>query len=41
MTELKKLDTGLEFRFADPEIEARKSNAVTLCRELNGSKETM
>lgn len=40
MTELEKLDAGLEFCFADPEVEARKGNAVTLCRELNSSAHT-
>lgn len=40
MTELEKLDTGLEFCFADPEVEARKGNAVALCRELNSIPHT-
>ena len=40
MTELEKLDAGLEFCFADPEVEARKGNAVALCRELNATKHT-
>lgn len=40
MTELEKLDAGLEFCFADPEVEARKGNAVTLCRELNSIPHT-
>ena len=40
MTELEKLDAGLEFCFADPEVEARKGNAVALCRELNASAHT-
>lgn len=40
MTELEKLDAGLEFCFADPEVDARKGNAVTLCRELNGTEPT-
>lgn len=40
MTELEKLDAGLEFCFADPEVEARKGNAVALCRELNSIPHT-
>ncbi|MDO5538057.1 MAG: sugar O-acetyltransferase [Desulfovibrionaceae bacterium] len=40
MTELEKLDAGLEFCFADPEVEARKGNAVALCRELNSTPHT-
>ena len=40
MTELEKLDAGLEFCFADPEVEARKGNAVALCRELNATNHT-
>lgn len=40
MTELEKLDAGLEFCFADPEVEARKGNAVALCRKLNSIPHT-
>lgn len=40
MTELEKLDAGLEYCFTDPEVEARKGNAVLLCRELNAIEHT-
>lgn len=36
MTELEKLEAGLEYCFLDDEVDARKENAVRLCRELNG-----
>lgn len=35
MTELEKLDAGLEFSIWDPEVNARKLNAVEGCRRLN------
>lgn len=40
MTELEKLDAGLEYCFEDPEVEARKGNAVVLCRRLNETDHT-
>lgn len=40
MTELEKCDAGLEFRFTDPEVEARKGNAAALCRALNSIPHT-
>ena len=35
MTELEKLDAGLEFDFWDEAVDARKQLAMTLCRQLN------
>lgn len=35
MTELEKLDAGLEYCFFDKEVIARKENALRLCSELN------
>lgn len=35
MTELEKLDAGLEFCFLDAEVDARKHNAFLRCLELN------
>lgn len=35
MTELEKLDAGLEYCFLDKEVAARKENALRLCSELN------
>lgn len=35
MTELEKLEAGLEYCYDDPEIEARKTNAIIKCREYN------
>ena len=32
MTELEKLDAGLEFDFWDEAVDARKQRAMTLCR---------
>ncbi len=34
MTELEKLEAGLEYSFADPEVAARKTRAVTACAKL-------
>ena len=34
MTELEKLEAGLEYSFADPEVAARKTLAVTACARL-------
>ena len=35
MTELEKLNAGLEFDFWDEAVDARKQRAMTLCRQLN------
>lgn len=35
MTELEKLDAGLEYCFRDPDVDARKINAVLGCQKLN------
>ena len=35
MTELEKLDAGLEYCFFDEEVAARKENALRLCAKLN------
>lgn len=35
MTELEKLDAGLEYDFFDKEVAARKENALRLCKILN------
>lgn len=35
MTELEKLDAGLEYSYDDPEVNARKERAIELCREYN------
>ena len=35
MSELEKLDAGLEFDFTDPEVNARKLHAVQGCQKLN------
>ena len=36
MTELEKLEAGLEYCYDDPEVEARKENAIIQCKEYNG-----
>lgn len=40
MTELEKMKAGLEFSFADPQVDSIKGNAVILCREINSGKHT-
>lgn len=35
MTELEKLDAGLEYNFFDEGVAARKENALRLCKKLN------
>lgn len=35
MTELEKLDAGLEYNFWDPEVNARKIHAIAGCKKLN------
>lgn len=40
MTELEKLDAGLEYDFWDPGVNGRKLNAVELCAKLNAIPQT-
>lgn len=40
MTELEKLEAGLEYCYDDPEVEARKENAVLQCRKYNAIDDT-
>ncbi|MDO4270358.1 MAG: sugar O-acetyltransferase [Eubacteriales bacterium] len=40
MTELEKLDTGLEYCFFDEEVVARKENALRLCKRFNAIDES-
>lgn len=35
MTELEKLDAGMEYDFTDPDVDARKLHAVQGCQKLN------
>lgn len=35
MTEIEKLEAGLEYCYDDPEVEARKINAIVQCRTYN------
>ncbi len=35
MTELEKLEAGLEYCYDDPEVEARKENAILQCKAYN------
>lgn len=35
MTEIEKLEAGLEYDFWDDEVNARKANAMELCQKLN------
>lgn len=35
LTELEKLEAGLEYDFSDPEVAARKARAAKLCQEFN------
>lgn len=35
MSELEKLQAGLEYDFSDPEVAARKARAAQLCQEFN------
>lgn len=35
MTELEKLEAGLEYCYDDPEVEARKQNAIIMCQKYN------
>lgn len=40
MTELEKLEAGLEYCYDDPEVEARKERAIIMCREYNAINDT-
>ena len=40
MTEIEKLEVGLEYSFDDPEIEERKEKAIIHCREYNAIDDT-
>jgi len=40
MTELEKLEAGLEYCYDDQEVEARKENAIIQCREYNAIDDT-
>lgn len=40
MTEIEKLEAGLEYCYDDPEVEARKENAVVQCRKYNAIDDT-
>lgn len=40
MTELEKLDAGLEYCFFDDEVVARKETALRLCRQFNAISES-
>ena len=35
MTEIEKLEAGLKYCYDDPEVEARKENAIIQCKEYN------
>ena len=35
MTEIEKLEAGLEYCYDDSEVEARKENAIIQCKEYN------
>lgn len=40
MTELEKLEAGLEYCYDDPEVEARKENAILQCKRYNAIDDT-
>ena len=40
MTEIEKLEAGLEYCYDDPEVEACKENAIIQCREYNAIDDT-
>lgn len=40
MTELEKLEAGLEYCYDDPEVEARKERAILWCKEYNAIDDT-
>ena len=35
MTELEKMEAGMEYDFWDDEVNARKANAMDICKRLN------
>lgn len=40
MTELEKLEAGLEYCYDAPEVEARKENAILQCKKYNAIDDT-
>ena len=40
MTELEKLEMGLEYCYDDPDVEARKENAILQCKKYNAIDDT-
>lgn len=40
MTELEKLEAGLEYCYDDPEVDARKENAILQCKKYNAIDDT-
>lgn len=40
MTELEKLEAGLEYCYDDAEVSARKENAIIQCRKYNAIDDT-
>jgi len=40
MTELEKMEAGLEYCYDDPEVAARKENAIVQCRKYNAIDDT-
>lgn len=40
MTEIEKLEAGLEYTYDDPEVAARKENAIIQCRKYNAIDDT-
>lgn len=40
MTELEKMDAGLEYCYDNPEVAARKENAIAQCRKYNSISDT-
>ena len=40
MTEIEKLEAGLEYCYDDSEVVARKENAIIQCREYNTIDDT-
>ena len=40
MTEIEKLEAGLEYCYDDPEVEKRKEEAIVQCKEYNAIDDT-
>ena len=40
MTEIEKLEAGLEYCYDDAEVSARKENAIIQCRKYNATDDT-